>query len=199
VSHTLQCRCGKVQGIVSDCESANRGICYCMDCQAFAHFLNQSDSVLDAQGGTDVIQTSPACIALTLGGDQLACIRLTDKGLLRWYARCCNTPIGNTLANFKLSFVGLVHSCLERSGQSIDQSFGPIRMRAFAKSAKGMEKPNQSGVLKSIVRLSGGMLRARFNGRYQQTPFFNSLGVPVATPRVLSSEERETLMKRVTA
>jgi hypothetical protein len=34
-------------------------------------------------------------------------MRLSDKGLLRWYARCCNTPIANTPANYKASFAGI--------------------------------------------------------------------------------------------
>lgn len=38
--------------------------------------------------------------------ENLACLRLTDKGLLRWYSTCCQTPIGNTSANWKISFVG---------------------------------------------------------------------------------------------
>jgi hypothetical protein len=30
-----------------------------------------------------------------------------------WYARCCNTPIGNTLVDYRISFIGLVHTCLQ--------------------------------------------------------------------------------------
>jgi len=66
--------------------------------------------ILDAQGGTDVVQTRPANLTFTHGQDTLACMRLTPKGLLRWYAACCNTPIGNTVANYRMPFVGLVHS-----------------------------------------------------------------------------------------
>ena len=33
--------------------------------------------------------------------------------MIRWYAGCCKTPIGNTLENHKISFVGLLHNCLE--------------------------------------------------------------------------------------
>jgi Family of unknown function (DUF6151) len=197
VNHNLQCRCGKVRGSISDCEFASRGICYCTDCQAFAHYLNQSGSVLDSQGGTDIIQASPTSVVLSQGSDQLACIRLTEKGLLRWYARCCNTPIGNTMASFRLSFVGLVHGCLGAGEQSLDHSFGPIQMRAYTKSAIGVDKPRANGVLLAVFRFSGRMLRARLNGSYRQTPFFDSLGVPVATPRVLSGEEHATLMQRV--
>jgi Family of unknown function (DUF6151) len=62
--------------------------------------------ILDVHGATDVIQTSPAQLTLTQGQEFLACMRLTEKGLLRWYAACCSTPIGNTLPNYRMSFVG---------------------------------------------------------------------------------------------
>jgi hypothetical protein len=130
VNHPLHCRCGTLKGYVVHSAGVNRCVCYCRDCQAFAHFLGRPGEILDARGGTDVIQTRPANVIFTQGRDALACMRLTERGLLRWYAACCNTPIGNTLANHRVSFVGLVHSCLEGPGASLDDSFGPIRARA---------------------------------------------------------------------
>src|SRR5271165_2181914 len=109
MNHLLKCRCGTLKGSVGQSARVNRCICYCRDCQAFAHFLGRADETLDAQGGTDIVQTLPATIAFTQGVDALACMRLTENGLLRWYSACCSTPIGNTLANYKISFIGLVH------------------------------------------------------------------------------------------
>ncbi len=117
VKHPLQCRCGTIKGFVFDPQRANRAVCYCRDCQAFAYFLEKADEILDERGGSEVIQVLPRNVSFTQGTEALACMRLTGKGLLRWYARCCNTPIGNTLDNFKISFIGLVHSCLETSGR----------------------------------------------------------------------------------
>ena len=110
MSHPLQCRCGTLKGSVESPKSGNRVICYCNDCQAFAYCLGRADDVLDERGGSDVIQILPKNITFTQGVEALACMRLTDKGLLRWYASCCNTPIGNTLATPKMSFIGLLHS-----------------------------------------------------------------------------------------
>jgi hypothetical protein len=95
--HLLQCRCGTLKGHVSRSHVANRCVCYCRDCQAFAHFLGRADEILDASGGTDVIQTRAANVVFTEGKEALACMRLTPNGLLRWYSTCCNTPIGNTV------------------------------------------------------------------------------------------------------
>lgn len=64
-------------------------------------------------------------------------MRLSEKGLLRWYAKCCNTPIGNTLADYRISFIGLLHDCLTRTGESLDESFGPVRARSFTAAAHG--------------------------------------------------------------
>jgi hypothetical protein len=91
MNHPLQCRCGTLKGYVVHSAGVNRCVCYCSDCQAFAHFLGQPSEILDAQGGTDVIQTRPANVTFTQGQSALACMRLTERGLLRWYAACCNT------------------------------------------------------------------------------------------------------------
>ena len=37
-SHPLQCQCGTIKGAVANPGNANRCVCYCRDCQAFAHF-----------------------------------------------------------------------------------------------------------------------------------------------------------------
>jgi Family of unknown function (DUF6151) len=51
LSHPLQCRCGTLKGYVAHPERVNRVVCYCRDCQAFAHFLGGANDILDAQGG----------------------------------------------------------------------------------------------------------------------------------------------------
>ena len=62
----LRCRCGAVRGTVDDVERAtvNHGTCYCTDCRAFALFLNRPD-ILNAKGGTDIVQTAPRRVRFT--------------------------------------------------------------------------------------------------------------------------------------
>jgi hypothetical protein len=195
VNHPLQCRCGNVKGYVTDPQKVNRAVCYCRDCQAFAHFLGRAADILDSQGGTDVIQTLPARVIITEGKEMLACMRLSRNGLMRWYTTCCKTPIGNTLPNFRFSFVGLIHSCLENGGVPLDGSFGPVRMRVNAKSAKGDAAPETFGATSGILRLLAMVARARFDGSYKRTAFFSvDSGAPIATPTVLSHGERASLM-----
>jgi hypothetical protein len=198
MNHPLQCRCGTLKGYVTQPGSVNRAVCYCRDCQAFAHFLGRAGEILDANGGTDVVQTTPARLTLTQGQEMLACMRLTERGLVRWYAKCCNTPLGNTVANFKVSFVGLIHSCLESGGRSLDDSFGPIRMWVNTKGAKREVPSNTMAVIGGIMRIVGMLLHARLNGSYRRTIFFSpETGAPVVTPKVLNREERDKLMQAV--
>jgi hypothetical protein len=194
MQHPLQCRCGTIKGWVSDTQGANRVVCYCRDCQAFARFLGQEIETLDAQGGSDVIQTLPKNVTFTQGADALACMRLTDKGMVRWYAGCCKTPIGNTLENYKISFVGLLHNCLESPEHSLQSSFGVVRTYANPQGAIGAPKPKASGMGATIWWFAKTILKARLNGDYKLTPFFRD-GRPIATPRVIGSAERSRAMQ----
>jgi acetyl-CoA C-acetyltransferase len=58
-THPLSCRCGTVRGFISAPASANRGLRYCADCQAYARFLKGSNSMPDAAGGSQIVATQP--------------------------------------------------------------------------------------------------------------------------------------------
>jgi len=200
MNHPLQCQCGAVKGFVSHPQAARRTVCYCKDCQAFAHFLGRAGEVLDERGGSDVIQTLPKNVTFTQGIEALACMRLSPKGLLRWYASCCNTPIGNTLSSPNMSFIGLVHTCLENGGKSLSDSFGPVRAYVGTESAKGDPKPKKIGLPSVLLWFVGTTLKARLNGDYKRSPFFVAdTGAPIVTPRVLSMAERTSLVNAVLA
>jgi hypothetical protein len=186
MDHPLQCRCGTIKGSISNPQDANRSVCYCKDCQAFARFLGQERETLDAQGGSDIIQTLPKNVTFLQGTDSLACMRLSDKGMVRWYADCCKTPIGNTMANYKISFVGLLHNCLESPDRPLQNSFGPVRVYANPQGAIGEPKPTARGTGTIVWWLAKTVLPARFNGDYKHTPFFRTdTGMPIVAPQVL--------------
>ena len=198
MNHPLRCRCGTLNGYVSHPEKASRGVCYCKDCQAFAHFLGTTDDILDEMGGTDVVATLPKYVAFTQGIEALACMSLTDKGMLRWYASCCKTPIGNTPRDFKVSYVGLIHTCLEDPTRTLESSFGPVRMRVNTKSAKGKPESMPISAMASMLRFMSSLMRARLDGSYKSTPFFApDRGTPVVSRKVLTASEREQVMNAV--
>ncbi|WP_179228450.1 DUF6151 family protein [Leptolyngbya ohadii] len=198
MTYSIRCRCGKLQGTFNSDREVNRCVCYCADCQAFARFLQREHEILDEMGGTRIVQTIPANITITEGIENLSCMRLTANGLLRWYTRCCNTPIGNTLPTLNPSFVGLIQNCLSADPTSLDKALGSIRMVVHTQSAIGENKPQSTGVLPGTLRVFGMMLKARLDGRYKQTPFFAvESGTPIVTPKVLNAEELKQVKNAV--
>lgn len=192
----MSCECGTLRGVLRDAEKAGRGVCYCRDCQAYAHFLGRPERILDAAGGTDIVATIGPRVTLTQGLESLACMSLSPRGALRWYARCCNTPIANTMRNHRLAYVGLVHNCLEGPAASLDRSFGTVRMRANTASAKGAHKPKATPirVASAVARIASSVALARVTGRYARSPFFDAAsGAPVVQPVVITREERARL------
>jgi hypothetical protein len=171
-----------------------RGVCYCKDCRAFAHFLGRADDVLDAHGGTDVIAMHPQHVVISHGQAALQCMSMSPRGLLRWYAGCCRTPIANTSRNPKTAYVGLVHSCLEGAGVPIERSFGPVTLRLNAASATAPVTERSRRVLASAWRFMRTLLGAHLSGSYKRSPFFDAdSGLPVLAPHVLTKPERERL------
>ena len=186
----LRCRCGEVEGRVENAarETVNRVVCYCDDCQAFVHHLGRAD-LLDPHGGTDIVQVAPASLAYTRGTDRIAGVRLTPKGLHRWYASCCKTPLGNTLGP-GLPFVGVVAQAFRSA-----DAFGPPLGGIYGKYAVGAAPP---GTTRPSLRLIGRALRKvvgwKLGGRTWPHPFFDrTTRAPIYPLTVLSPDEREAL------
>lgn len=186
----LRCRCGQVQGRVSDASArtVNRVVCYCDDCQAFAHRLGRAD-LLDAHGGSDIIQVAPASLRFDRGAERIVGLRLTPKGLYRWYASCCNTPLGNTVGP-ALPFVGIVAQAFERSGD-LGEPVGAI----LGKYAVGAAPP---GSTRLSPRLLGRVIRLllgwKLGGKTWPHPFFDrATRAPLRPLTVLSPSERDAL------
>lgn len=188
----LRCRCGQLRGQVDSRRVAARAVCYCKDCQAYGHFL--SSGVLDAAGGTEVAATLPAAVRFEAGLEHLACMSLGPKGLYRWYASCCRTPIGNTPRDPKTSYVGLVRACLAESDEQLARELGPLRCRVETQSAT---VPVQSSGLSTagvVFKVGLMLVKARLGGGYRENPFFRSAaGEPVKEVQLLSLEERRAL------
>lgn len=194
MSFPLRCRCGALQGHLDQPQRAARAVCYCRDCQAYAHFLGDAQRVLDAQGGTDIIATSPHRIHFTRGIERLRCVSLSEKGLLRWYADCCRTPLGNTPRDPKLPYVGLVSACLDGSAEKRDAAFGPARAVLNSGSAKGKVAATPFALFWGMVKILRNVLGARLGRKQGENPFFEAgSGKPVAEPQVLTPVQRRAL------
>ncbi|WP_099035857.1 DUF6151 family protein [Lacimicrobium alkaliphilum] len=189
--HNIQCQCGKLQGHIVGNGISSRVVCYCADCQAFARYLECADRVLDSDGGTEILQVAQHRVRFTQGLEHLAIMRLGSKGLLRWHTSCCNTPVGNTLSNPRLGFIGLIHSSLDRS--ALEKDFGNNIARVNVDSATGTPKPGQKGLFGTVLRFIAMIISARVGNRYKQSPLFTREGEPVAPVTTLSREQRKTL------
>jgi hypothetical protein len=191
----LHCRGGEVHGRVANAsaESVNRMICYCDDCQAFLHQLGRAD-LLDAQGGTDIVQVAPTTLSFDRGNERIVGLRLTPKGLYRWYTTCCETPMGNTLAP-AIPFVGIVAQAFEGDLQRTDDLFGKPRGAIQGKYAIGDAPEGSTRLdLRLLTRALRMILGWRIRGRTWPHPYFDlatrSPNRPVTT---LSPTQREAL------
>jgi Family of unknown function (DUF6151) len=189
----VRCRCGEVRGIVTNPspESVNRITCYCDDCQAFAHQLGRAD-LLNAKGGSDIVQVAPAALSFRRGLDRIVGLRLKPNGLYRWYASCCNTPVGNTLSP-AVPFVGLLAQTFEAA--HLDDVVGAPTGALLGKFAIGEPPAGSTGLnLSVLLRAVLKVLGWRLGGKTWPHPFYaRNTRAPVYPVTVVSPERREAL------
>ena len=191
MNHPLHCRCGTLRGHVIPAAGAMRAVCYCKDCQAYARFLGLP-GVVDEDGGTEVVASLPGQVHLVAGLEALACLSLSERGLLRWYASCCNTPVGNTPRDPRMPYVGVVHSCLEEGSPTLESSFGRMRIAVNTRSARNEVRSTPIATTFGVLNLMASLLGARLRGAYRSNPFFDpATRAPIRPVRVLSTAERE--------
>jgi hypothetical protein len=188
---SLRCECGHVQGTVEAGHAYTRATCYCRDCQAYTRWLDKP-GLTDARGGTDIVAMNPAAVRITSGDDRVACMSLSDKGLLRWYASCCRTPLGNTPRDGKTAYVGMLAIGLAPPA-AVDQAFGAAGHTVInVKSAQGEVKPTPVAFVVDGLRILRGILGARLRGQAPSL-FFDDRGQPIRTPEVLNADQRAAL------
>jgi len=187
----LHCRCGEVRGHVANAspQTVSRAVCYCDDCQAYLNHLGRTD-LLDAHGGTDIVQVAPALLTFERGQERIVGVRLNPKGLYRWYATCCKTPVGNTVTP-ALPFVGIVAQAFDRPDDAFGQPLGAIWGKyAIGTPPKGSDKMN----LRLLARAVRTILGWRLSGKTWPHPFFDrATRAPNRPLTTLSRAERDAL------
>ncbi len=170
-------------------KAVNRIVCYCDDCQAFAHHLGRAD-LLDESGGTDIVQVAPASVRIERGDEHVVGVRLGPKGLYRFYAECCKTPLGNTVSPV-IPFLGIVAQAFE----SPDAQFGKPTAAILGKYAVGGPPEGSTGLnLRFIGRVVRKLLFWKLRGRGWPHPYFDrATGRPSRPLTILSRAEREAL------
>ena len=153
--------------------------------------------MLDAAGGTDIFQLPPGRVRLTAGAEALRCVRLSDRGVLRWYADCCRTPIANT-AGPRFPIIGMILSFADQGadGRSRDEVLGAPLCRIFERSAVGPLPPDAPPPpsLRVFARRGLKMLGWWLQGLARPSPFYDDrTNAPRSVPRVLAPSERAAL------
>lgn len=191
----LRCRCGEVRGHVKNASprTVNRVLCYCDDCQAALHHLGHAE-LLDAHGGTDIIQVAPASVVFDHGTERIVGLRLTPKGLYRWYADCCKTPLGNTVGP-AIPFVGIVAQAFEGTASGRDDIFGKPIGAILGKYAIGTAPEGSTKLnLRLLARAIRMILGWKLSGKTWPHPFFDrSTRAPNRPLKTLSRAERDAL------
>jgi hypothetical protein len=194
----LRCACGKIQGtaFAVSRSAGTRIVCYCDDCQAFARFLGRTD-IVDRWGGTDIFQMAPRRLRLTGGTEALRCVRLSAKGMYRWYCDGCRTPLANTMGP-RVPFVGLIHRFVEAgaAGQPGDDALGEPLAYVQTKFAIGTppSHPGATSMGRIVARSVRLLATWWITGVGRPSPFFDArTRAPVAEPRVLGADERRAL------
>jgi hypothetical protein len=192
----LACRCGSLHGVLRGAsqKTVNRCLCYCDDCQAFAHHLGRPD-LLDAHGGSDIVQVAPAQVSFDRGHELLRGVRLSPKGMFRWFASCCRTPVGNTMTP-SMPFVGLAGSLLRGGGDEV----GPVRaciQQEFSTAPLTTGPRSAVAQARMFLHVTRLLLSWKLRGKAWPNPFFEAVG---GTPRrevtVLTPAERDALRAR---
>ncbi|MGK7653803.1 DUF6151 family protein [Roseovarius sp. B08] len=187
------CRCGAVEVMlaVPARGAGTRVTCYCNDCQTAAGLFGHSDEFLSPGGGSEIWQTTPDRLTLTAGAEHLEILRLSPRGLYRWHARCCGTPMFNTMSRVHLPFVGVVLRQDELAGPAA--GLGASRCRAFTKYAKPepgapvADRGFAGAGLQVLRRMAGAWI----GGRATSNALLGDDGAPVAPVTVIPLEQRQ--------
>jgi hypothetical protein len=187
----LRCACGAVRGTLlgASPRTTLHVRCCCDDCQAFARWTGRDD-VVDECGASAIVMVSPSQVRITHGVEHLRAVRLTHKGLVRWYAACCRTPVGNTLALHAPPFVGLSRRVLDADDPAAQAAIGPVD--ATIQTRFATRPTREHGVLRASARALALVARAVLRGRTSPSPF-TVAGAWIAEPEVLTPEAREGL------
>nr|WP_269809318.1 DUF6151 family protein [Enterovibrio nigricans] len=89
---------------------------------------------LDEWGGTDIYQVPPANIHIDSGAENLRCVRVKNKGIYRFYANCCRTPIAN-IPRYKIPLAGIPTRIIH--GENKEALVGPVTYTVMGSFANG--------------------------------------------------------------
>ena len=186
---SFQCECGTVTGQVdiSNTRDFVHLKCMCDSCLAFAHLGDHQNTHIDADGFVDLMQALPQNVDIHSGHKTLTTLRLSQKGPMRWYADCCNTPLWITLGTPKIPFTSFLAANLSNRDQ-----LGSVSYYAFADKLPKAERPKPNGPwggIKLVFGLIARTFRVKIAGRMKDTPFFDASGKLISNRSPMTKAE----------
>ncbi len=123
---------------------------------------------------------SPSSLTFERGSERIIGMRLSPKGLYRWYASCCKTPLGNTVSA-AVPFIGLARQAIPDISDTNEQD--TIFGRAFPVLGKSAIGPVPAGSLRPslrmLARVTRLLLRWKLGGKAWPHPLLRaSVGQP---------------------
>lgn len=222
---TVSCECTKVLASVnlSEKRKPTRLKCYCIDCQTYAHHLNAAGKHLDENGGTDLLQLSPATLSIQYGKERLGNLNLKPDGIYRWYATCCNTPLFNTPSKVDMPYLGLLTTNITKISQTsrpakgkrsqstkvdeenrekvLNDCVGPVKYGVCAGKQYPMSTawPVAKGFgIRGIIGTLRNMARWRLRGDHKKSILIDGeTAEPLANPTLISLEERQAASSKI--
>ena len=179
----FRCECGAVPGAIHDAgpDKGDHVVCHCTDCQNFARRFGKADRILDENAGTALYQSRCSSLEIREGLDNLRCLHLTEKPTLRWYTRCCETPMFNTYRNGRIPYVTTL---VGNADPIAREALGPPLGHLFPADAPGDTsdlEPLSMGRLmwRATIRMAKDVL----SGARRRSPLFDADRLePVAKP-----------------
>ena len=182
----FSCTCGKLQGHITKrgVSTGTHVVCFCHDCRAAQLYFGQPDP---APGPVEILQMTPEDIVIDQGAEHLAAMQLSPRGMLRWYADCCNAPLLTTPGSPRLPFGGFIVKRL-----ADPTPLGPVTTRGFVPAPGGKQKHQK--LRYAVIGLLKRTVASRLSGRWKKSIFFDSeTDLPTVTPTVLNKSERAEL------
>lgn len=159
----------------------------CKDCQRFLHYLGRNE-LLEAFGGTDILQFAPADLKIDRGLEHLQSLQFNEKGLLRWYCGECKSPWGNMLPNPGLPFVGLPIRGLLQAEQIGQLTQTPLYIHGPKDDPNAPKGPNKLAFAGFIFKSLGSILWNKVTGRGKPHPFLNEKGTWIREAKVIQNQ-----------
>ena len=188
------CQCGAVAGVIDKATPAegDHVVCHCTDCRDLVRHFGKEASILDTYDGTALYQSRCARMHIHSGKENLAGLHMTDGPTLRWYAKCCDTPMFNTYKNARIPYVTtLLANCDDAGRKALGEPIGHLFLDDVDADTSDLTPMSMNRLLR---RFFPRILKDIVSGDRRRCELFDATTFePIAEPALLSAAEKEAL------